>query len=98
MAAEKSCILFAAFLVYLFELSDMPTKDLAIVCAIFFISEIVTDTILVYVLDKVFYMPIRRLRHMQREEFVAELAMFTAIAVSTACGLCVVDGVVAKHL
>ncbi len=51
MAAEKSCILFAAFLIYLFELSDMPSVDLATVCAIFFVSEIVTDTILVYVLD-----------------------------------------------
>ena len=94
MAAEKSCILFAAFLIYLFELSDMPSVDLATVCAIFFVSEIVTDTILVYVLDRFFYMPILRLHHRQWEEFVEELGISTAIAMGVALNLSVVDRIV----
>ena len=97
MAAEKSCILFAAFLVYLFELSDMPSQDLAIVCAIFFFSEIVTDTILVYVLDRFFFMPILQLRPVLWKEFVAEQVMFPLIASSVALILSVADGIVNKH-
>ena len=98
MAAEKSCIIFSAFFVYLFKLSDMPLKDLVIVCAIFFCAEVVTDTILVYVLERFFHMPIRRLKHVQWEEFGEELAQFTAVAMSVACGVVVVHGIVNEHL
>ena len=98
MAAEKSCIIFSAFFIYLFKLSDMPLKDLVIVCVIFFCAEVVTDTILVYVLDRFFHMPIRRLKHMEWEEFVEELAQFTATAITIACAVVVVDGIVNKHL
>lgn len=98
MVAEKSCILFAAFVIYFFDLSDMPASDLLVVCAIFSVCEIVADTILVYVLDKYFLIPILRLPHATREEFFREQFSLSQALLSISFGLCVVSGIVNENL
>ena len=95
MAAEKSCIIVAAFMVHLFEFSDMPINELSQVLVIFFAAEVVTDFILVYLLDKYFSVPLLRLQHNTTwKETMADMIMTSHILLAVAVGLKVANGIV----
>ena len=95
MASEKSCIIVAAFVVHLFEFSGMPINELSQVLVIFFAAEVVTDFILVYLLDKYFSVPLLRLQHNTTwNETMADMIMTSQILLAVAVGLKVANGIV----
>ena len=88
IVAEKSLILVAAFIIYLFDLSKTAsTRDLLEITGIFYGFEIVTDALLVYVLDKYYDLPIRRLPRKTLIDFVKETVVLSQIVIGCACGL-----------
>ena len=96
--AEKSAILIAAFLIYLFELSDMPTYDLLQVMGIFYVNEFVTDVILVYVLDKYFYVPFLRLPQKNWKDLFLEIAVLSQALMTISFGLYLTFGFIQTHV
>ena len=92
MVVEMGSIPYAAFVVYLFNLSDMPSMQLVIVCVIFFFSEIVSDIILVDALDRFFHVPILRLQHMTWRETMSELCVVAHAMMSISWTLSIVNG------
>ena len=92
--AEKSSILFTAFIVYLFGLSTLPVEELLVVMAIFFAFEIFTDILLVYVFDRFFGVPFLRLERKSWKAFAAEMAIFSQASMSVALALKVARNVV----
>ena len=96
--AEKSAILFAAFLIWLFKLSDMHTVELLQICAIFFVGETLTDVIVVFVLSKYFRVPFLRLPAKALEDVVIETMAVSFMSTGIALLFSVAFNVLAENL
>ena len=94
IVAEKSCILVAAF-IYLFDLlGTASTRDLLEITVIFYGFEIVTDVLLVYVLDKYFDLPFLRLPRKNLKDLVKETVVLSQTVISCAFGLKIAHSIV----
>ena len=87
IVAEKSCILVATFVMHLFQFSNTSANDLLQIMGIFYGFEVVTDILLVYVLDGYYHIPFRSLPRKKWKDVAVEMVVLTQILISVACGL-----------
>lgn len=96
--AEKSAILLAAYLIYMFKLSVVSVLELIELAAILYSFEFLTDLLLVLMLDNYYYLPFRRLPPSESRDFVKEASAHTQALLTCAFGLNLVSDVVDETL
>ena len=100
IVGEKTLIIVAAFLVWLFDLvDDLPQMKLLRIMGIFFGTEFIADMALVYALERWFGLPFSRLpKHKSKKDFFTEVLLLAVMMVGLAMGIMTVDGFINAHL